>query len=229
MKTPSLQEVKDYFKDALEVRTVYGDIHCIEEIVRGYVSNSYMLKHSNATVYEDGAYAKITKRKENEYKITKETIIKYQMKDEFPSLFNPYTGWAKDRGRHDLWMVYFEKGQSMYGFDIKGDWFVRGNDKFPYDNTKDRPSEPKEVESFLVKEAKKRGYINGNYECLSNLKTHTVLNKYHLYNNELFHGNELDRCNIIFSHGTWATILPNKKKMTISEIEDKLGFEIEIV
>ena len=120
-----------------------------------------------------------------------------------------------------------ENDDFKYGIGAYGKWFERTDNfhRFKYKSKEYKEAKPKEVEEALIKEAKKRGYINGNYECLSNLKTHTVLNKYHLYNNELFHGKELDRCNIIFSHGTWATII-NKKKMTISEIEKEYNIEV---
>ena len=78
-----------------------------------------------------------------------------------------------------------------------------------------------EVEPLLISEAKKRGYKNGNYECLT---TYTEFvddeNNYdyiHEYN-PLFQGT-----NMIFKNGKWAEIIPT---MTIEEAEKKLNCRI---
>jgi len=89
------------------------------------------------------------------------------------------------------------------------------------------------TEKFLIKEAKKRYKVGDLVKSFYHEKdNHLEIAKDDF---RLCRGNSI-HCSghtslmpVVYEKGQWATILPTKKKMTISEIEEKLGFEIEIV
>lgn len=106
MKTPSLEEVKEYFKDAELVKNRFGKEFETCEIVHGHCPNSFMNINKNdynsdgATVWDEKeGYAKILtykEPKEETFVITKEQIetlvdvsknAEIRLKDWFPSAF----------------------------------------------------------------------------------------------------------------------------------------------
>jgi hypothetical protein len=81
-----------------------------------------------------------------------------------------------------------------------------------------------EWESALIEEAKRRGYKNGNYECLSNFGSDVVdISKYSFVDGWLYQGDEIGDCNRIFKDGIWAEII---KKISKEEAEKQLGCKI---
>lgn len=81
-----------------------------------------------------------------------------------------------------------------------------------------------EVENALIKEAKRRGYENGNYKCLSvPSSSENIEDNYFYENNVLWHG-VYDLANTIFKDGKWAEIIDDKSdiKEEIKAIEERL-------
>lgn len=98
-----------------------------------------------------------------------------------------------------------------YGFGGKGVWsdetfFYRNPNNYNDALTHLIPATDQEVEEALIKEAKKRGYKSGNYECLKG-STFTHNDDYEYDRGELFTGFINDQRNIIFSNGKWAEIV----------------------
>lgn len=70
------------------------------------------------------------------------------------------------------------------------------------------PATDKEVSEALISEAKRRGYKNGNYKCLSNYfpTIEKVKDVFFIRDGCLFAG-LTENCNIIFRYGVWAEII----------------------
>jgi hypothetical protein len=100
-----------------------------------------------------------------------------------------------------------------------------------------RPATDKEVETALIKEAKKRGFKEGVYfnlirGCIGSKNEDKITSSFKLKNQKSQHRliwDSLGSCYTVFKAGRWATILPNKKKMSLGEIESALGYEVEII
>jgi len=159
------------------------------------------------------------------YEISKETIFKYNMKDEFPEVFEK----KLDVGK---WYVYHDSNslayiEELYNSDFLGFGFDYRND-FKY-STRGWTSGFKgwheattqEVEEALIREAKKRGLID-----LVVVKSTTgvigILNKgtyvFNCISNKLYYaGYE------IFDNGKWAEII---KTYTKEEAEKLLNCKI---
>lgn len=102
------------------------------------------------------------------FTITKDTVLKYEMKEEFPQLFALESGrWLKN-SNYPLWMVYIVGDGSYFGFNIDGDWF----NSYSSDsgavicenilNSKDNSyATIEEVRIKLTNEAEKRGFVKG--------------------------------------------------------------------
>ena len=161
-----------------------------------------------------------------EYKINKETILKYNMKDEFPEVFETKLEAGK-------WYVFesgtigFFKGINIasYGIHFENkEWFSKHRWFYDY-NLKDycfRLATTEEVQQALEKEAVKRGFKEGVYFTDTNndkfLLTPDFGKKYYFENNRLYlYGWE------IFGNGNWATVTPT---ITKQEAEDKLKCKI---
>jgi hypothetical protein len=106
-----------------------------------------------------------------------------------------------------------------YGVDDEGDW----RDSFWGDYNWELATD-KEVEEALIKQAKKRGFKNGNYQCLSspNWTITEVKDNYIFENNSLWMGVK-GYSNCVFTNGKWAEII---KIITKEEAEKKLGKKI---
>lgn len=249
---PSIKEVKEYFKNAKEVECL-GDkkkynienFNCFyyhDEANKDFninVSLKDFPKHSSnfAWIYSPKlGYAKIISYKEPKFEITKETVLKYQMKDEFPECFDilKQTGWFKSKGiGNEKWLGYFIDDVFQYGFGADEKWFERGvchgfniNKEFTY------LAKPQEVQRALEKEAVKRGFKEGvlvkrTQEILTNHRSPYASLEV-LIENDKFDFCLLDNSltidgRVIFIQGTWATIVP---QYTQQEAEEKFNFKI---
>lgn len=78
---------------------------------------------------------------------------------------------------------------------------------------------------MLISEAKKRGYKNGDYKCLTCFGTDYIADEneyvYEHEVNQLWQGKSV--FNKIYEKGNWAEIIPT---MTIEEAEKKLNCRI---
>jgi len=144
------------------------------------------------------------------YEITKETIIKYKMKDEFPEVFKKeeQNGWYKDK-EEPLWLGFFENDCLIYGFDTDGDYFNKIHKKGATDSTNDVKATEQEVFEALKNEAVKR-YDDGEYvkrfNSSSLLKVDSEF-KSQLKDGDLWYGG-----GVVFRDGTWAAIIETKTK-----------------
>ena len=148
---------------------------------------------------------------EETFEITKETIIKYKMKDEFPEVFKKeeQNGWYKDN-TEPKWLGFFENDCLIYGFDTEGDYFNEIHKKGATDSTNDIKATEQEVFEALKNEAVKRGFVKGamytNTIGLKNLKV-----------SDLYFGwdglHSTSGNGMIFKNGIWAEkIVPTKTK-----------------
>jgi hypothetical protein len=239
---PSLKEVKAYFKNAKEVKsTLFGEVFEIDhtkefsETEHGVYCYPIVGK-ANKEIYlkTKNLYAEIISYKDT-FTITKEQIIEAsndgsKLKEWFPSVFeielNRYYKWKGFRPT----IGFVDRKTSLsdcYGFSHT----IQGICKKEYDSlhkSKLELATPEEVETALVNEAKKRGFKDGvkikqpfNNDNITNC---LYEDSFTFDKNELWYGGSR-----IFSYGKWATILPQPIKMTVAEVEAKLGHAVEIV
>jgi hypothetical protein len=92
MGTPTLEEVKEYFKNAKTVKSFILNERCFTPDL----SKLHYASHFGACIYDANSkllylankgYATIILTKEKKFEITKEQILKYKMKYEFPECF----------------------------------------------------------------------------------------------------------------------------------------------
>lgn len=242
MKTPSIEEVKDYFKDALEVKSIYGTVGIFGGDIH-YEANAYFSSKKSdvghlALWREEYGYATILTRKENEYKITKEQILKLHnhegskyVQEWFPECFKKELivgRWYKAMTS----LFCYQENDNSYGFTdgvwSNCKWVVDGNyvlekEWIPIEET------PKEVEEAFTKHFDGLGFKNGTLiNAVNSQKVGKIdlgfKTEFKADYNEFWRGGYL-----LFKDGKFAQILPTKKKMTISEIEEKLGHGVEVV
>jgi hypothetical protein len=150
--------------------------------------------------------------------------VKAKIEKEFPQLFEvklEVGKWYKVVGKNIIFSLY-EDG--IYGF-------MNGVEKtmnwdFVYNSVLELADESL-VETALVNEAKKRGFKEG--VKIKNLFDYNLIICKGEINN--FYSNQLwfDKVGCIFKDGKWAEILPQPIKMTVAEVEAKLGYAVEIV
>lgn len=166
------------------------------------------------------------------FEITKETIIKYKMKDEFPEVFEVKLEVGKWYKRPHGKALFFIVGDpkitpfEVYGFDMEGNWMnLEKARTFP-----DYEIEATEQEVFeaLKNEAVKRGFKEGVYitPMYSDGKDYfpdeNIINKplnFHLKVSTLEVDGGDDRYRI-FVNGKWATILKTKTKEEAEKLLD---------
>jgi hypothetical protein len=155
--------------------------------------------------------------------------VKAKIEKEFPQLFEvklEVGKWYKTKGC----LFNFQLNSKSYGFNgkkwVKTNWIVEPN-KVDEKNWKPISATTEEVETALVNEAKKRGFKEG--VKIKNLFDYNLIICKGEINN--FYSNQLwfDKVGCIFKDGKWAEILPQPIKMTVAEVEAKLGYAVEIV
>jgi hypothetical protein len=165
------------------------------------------------------------------YEITKEQVLElaqhtHLAKDWFPDAFKKeleickWYNWKKGKA-----LFNFQENGNIYGF-LNGKWHI--TDHWTWDDFENcQEATPQEIESALICEAKKRGYKDGNYKCMSTVgrtHKHNFDYIYDFYDNIVFTGwNENDQRNIIFKDGQWAKII---ETITIQEAEKLLNKKI---
>lgn len=175
------------------------------------------------------------------FTITKETVIKYDMKDEFPEVFKKELECGKwYKHEEGGCLVFVEELQKNdfkgYGFSFGNKW-QESQDNWTYGFTNWQEATPQEVEAALICESKKRGYKRG----VTVLRTQEMLNEFETPNTrcsveiecetfdyrEDYNSLTIDG-RVIFINGIWATII-QPEKMTLSQIEKELGRKIELI
>ena len=156
---------------------------------------------------------------------------KLEIETEFPKLFpkakHTESGWYMANCNDSTgYLCYFTNPSNSlageYWIAKSGSWNTGG-----LFTDIERPATDKEVEDALIKEAKKRGYKEGNYKCLSESgKTYDHCSNYKSENEKLFSGWSSDSRNILFKEGKWATIIEDKKETTLESLEKRI-YELE--
>ena len=190
-----------------------------------------------------------------EFKITKERILETAKLDKvskdilqglFPEAFKSELKvgkWYRDNNypKHFAYITEISNDRYYYyGFNIAGTW---QNKDYYYLNDRSLnliEETTEELKQALIKEAKKRGFkntsrlkmtgINSKFSFNDSFSTIGELNKSSFY----IEDNILDSKEghgYIFENGIWAEIIEEKpkRKLTVSQICEELGEEIEIV
>ena len=161
------------------------------------------------------------------YKITKETILKYQMKDEFPEVFKKELVVGKwysvERTRFydpKKALILYDEKDSLCGFDHSGKYTnYYGNPK--NDGYIITEATPQEVETALIMECKKLGLVDGvHYTSPNRMFERVIVYPLRLTDNRTLVDNEL---NFIFYDGIFAKLI---ETITIQEAEKLLNKKI---
>lgn len=172
------------------------------------------------------------------YEITKETILKYQMKDEFPEVFKKELVVGKwyfvERTRFcdpKKALILYDEKDSLCCFDHSGKYTdYYGNPK--NDGYIITEAAMQEVETAFINEAKKRGFekgilVNRTQSMLNDFDSRSSYNDVVIENNEFYFDKEYNSLTIdgrvIFINGKWATII---ETITIQEAEKLLNKKI---
>jgi len=237
MKTPTLEEVKEYFKDAeiVECLTQKSNENISTPINKGihFDLDSYWIeafgivgRYTELWNKEKG-YAKIISYKEKTMKITKKFIKKNAdktFKEVFPEVFEQKLvvgKWYKTT--YCGGSLFFttdgitnENRVSGYGFELDYSWQGLQNDYWELDKGFE-PATEQEVFETLKKEAVKRGFKeNIRIKELGNTK-----------DGRFYYSEEFNYLSCgsyaIFQNGIWAEIIPT---ITKEEAEKQLGRKI---
>jgi len=239
MGNPTLQEVKEYFKNAKEVRCLWNrkkydisDFNIFyDELYKSYYAskNKKDIEGSNDSYvclfgrnqYEK--YAKIVSYKEPLYKLTaKEIRNAYEnpeyLKDQFRECFEKDLEcgkWYKDKYKN---LICYNGIGNSYGFNSEGD-FTLDNKlsyfNFDYENETE-PSTEKEVEEALKNQSIKNGNVFCNWKFENNI----------LYGTDCCLNVSGVKWNKLFDNGYWLDLRPT---YTISEAESKFNIKIKAV
>ncbi len=138
--------------------------------------------------------------------------------------------WYKEKRKSKL-IICFTDVENGYGYGLNriDEWVTdfRRNDKEVFEL-----ATPKEVETALINEAKKRGFVNGVIVEKSGINSDFNMTFYPIKENNLkyFHLlNILDsREGHIFDNGKWATIIPQPLtlEVTLDEIATMYGIDV---
>ena len=122
-------------------------------------------------------------------------------------------------------IVNYQGGNSGYGITyIGGNWY--NNDGWGFETVSYKPATDKEVEEALIKEAKKRGFKEGvSVKCLDDGRIWDADSEFSFDSQ----GRLGTGAAFIFIDGKWATIIDQPKKLTVEEVEKKLGYKVEII
>lgn len=239
MKKPTLEEVKEYFKDAETVHTSGGivemnlnNIFCQEQL--------YWVKFRFGCYIiwsETEVYAKILtykEPKEETFVITKEQIKslysyagannQHNLEKWFPKAFEE----EKKELVVGKWyvsssfLINFQEENKCYGFSLSsGSWLINLQHTIAqHEKCEYREATEQEVFDALKKEAVKRGFKEGVYFKDVHTKSEFRLSNLHYENDS----NDL-RGNIgcVFHGGKWAEIIPT---ISLKEAEERLNCKI---
>ncbi len=141
---------------------------------------------------------------------------KKQLKKQLKELPKHLNGWYQNE-INKKWLCYVEDGKFKYGFSCFGEWIESFMSKPSY---YDRPATDKEVETALIKEAKKRGFKEG--VCIKGMLSG---NPQYLTDDLHYESNHhiKERINslssfwtTIFRKGKWAEIIEEPKTVTLN-------------
>lgn len=243
MKQPTLEEVKEYFKNAKTVFSVYGNK--FEYDGNPYTGNS---KSNEDSVYSDGnclyssslnKFSEILTYKEKTFSITESQInelsntmqVYDKLKEWYPEAFESEAKqlkigtWYKKLNFGSFMFCFNGKMEfySQYGFNYDGVWKENlGIDEKEINSYVEATEQ--EVFEALKNEAVKRGYKLG--VLIKNAYGEELISKdvYSSYDYKLHQkGYFLYEGFVLFESGKWAEIIPT---ITLSEAEQQLKKKI---
>lgn len=256
MKTPTLEEVKEYFKNAKEVRCLWdGKIYNIsswklykDECGFRYAENKKAENERFCGVFGINDYAKFAEiiSYKDTYTVSKDFILEahesacstFQTKieNQFPELFPKvelevgkwYVAYWCDI-KYIVCIESIDIHINTNGFNITESG--RYTD-LPFDVDYDYKwtlATKEEVETALIAEAKKRGYENNKIYCIvGNVDT---LSDKLIYGVFRYENNDLiyqmyGVSYTIFSKGKWAEIISEPIELSLDQIAEKFGVDV---
>lgn len=139
--------------------------------------------------------------------------------------------WYKDTYYGNVYFVTetrIDGGVRFYGLNGNNDWVEC--DSYSRSAIKnDRKATNKEVETALIKVARKRGFKEG-VVVVNEKGNKDNIEEYFWYGNGILKNCGFTDNIILFDNGKWATIIeePKVKEMTMAEVNKALGYEIKI-
>lgn len=248
MKTPTLEEVKEYFKDADKIQSIIGRKFKNDGKFRG---SKYAMDGDTSIYAKNGkyevwnqlrGYAKILsykEPKEKTYKITREQIYKLfntygndkndLLKKYFSEVFETKLEvgkWYKYKTNYFNWiMCYTGIDGKNFGFNTSGTF---GTD-FEMDlKTEWKEATEQEVEEALTKEAVKRGLVIGSYASFGTIKEVRKITDEIIWN-------ERHKClssgkNVLMdSKAVWVESVPTLTKQEAEAKLKEIGVNAKIV
>lgn len=166
------------------------------------------------------------------FEITREQIIELsiqnnieiKLKNWFPDAFKTkFIGWAKDiHEMNEDWIAYYENDILKYGINANGDWFKSKSNANYNECESNRVATEQEVETALINEAKKRGFVMG---CTWDNGVFTALTGYSFYYNFKYNNLTLQGATI-FKNGIWKIVDEVLETITKEEAEKLLNKKI---
>jgi hypothetical protein len=130
--------------------------------------------------------------------------------------------YEKDEHGEYLFAFYSTNTNDVYGF-FKGKW-TDTSWIWPLEEYPATLATEEQILKFMIPEAKKRGYKNGNYKCMymRNYTAEVEENSFLFEDWQLWQGAH-DNANLIFEKGKWAEII---QTITKEEAEKMLNAKI---
>lgn len=216
---PKLEKIKKYsvtdFNAYPYLTNTDGNSDTISNIRKGSFGNTWIRVRKTYETWNESIFLEACGiEREKTFEITKETIIKYKMKDEFPEVFEVKLDVGKWYRNNECDKMFCFNGYYDYDRDPKGYGFVSIN-RWVESNDIGWSGELKEateqeVFEALKNEAVKRGFVEGVYF------NSVISNDVFKFNKIFFHGDNSmvwsKGGGVIFKNGNWATIIPTKTK-----------------
>lgn len=161
---------------------------------------------------------------EEDYRITKEMILKYEMKDEFPEVFKKELVIGKWYNYKECLFCY-QEDSNVYGFS-NGNWDKCSDGRWSWSIAENvLEATTQEVETALIAEAKKRYKLGCRVDCLHHTDYGKINNlKFEISNECIRIRDKEGYVCCVYHDGIWAEIIP---AITKAEAEKRLGVKIE--
>jgi len=235
MKTPTLEEVKEYFKNAKEVKCLFTEkiYDILKAIIREDNKNqfeAYFEKENDyCRLYKFGNYAEIISYIEPTTEVRNSVLLQLAdnnsyseeiLKKECPKLFEnklEVGKWYKQNPMFGKLIFCFQGSfgnptENVYGFDSEGIFKTKlGIHK--EEINKYVLATPQVVETALIQEAKKRGYKNGVVvNSFIHNKELEIKEDYKIEylsdgHDKLHFGVNGTCCVVVYQKGKWAEII----------------------
>jgi len=243
MKTPTLEEVKEYFKNAKEVKCLSENKSI--ELKKDYIialgsfkTNFFAYDNKERAVIDlwevKKGYAEIISYIEPTTEVRNSVLLQLAennsfseeiLKKECPKLFESEINLNNWYWNNEFQIPIFiesfnyDDNYNGYGFNKDKEFFSLTNNV--YKQHLNRLATPQEVETALIQEAKKRGFV----DTLKNRETKPIKGIYNIETNNEFtfinNGILYFKGVPIFKDGIWATII--ETPTDIIEIVEKYG------